>query len=48
MSKTQLRVLKIIKRGEQITPKIIATRCNITSSYSSTLLKKLFEKNYLN
>ncbi|MFD2179650.1 MarR family transcriptional regulator [Veronia pacifica] len=47
LSKTQLRVLESIKRGETVTPYEIANRCEISTSFASTLLKRLFEKTYL-
>ncbi|MFD2177839.1 MarR family transcriptional regulator [Veronia pacifica] len=47
LSKTQLRVLESIKRGETVTPHEIANRCEISQSFASTLLKRLVEKTYL-
>lgn len=46
-SKTQLKVLNSIKRGELVTPNDIADRCDLSSSFASTLLRRLYEKDYL-
>ncbi|MEZ8095767.1 MarR family transcriptional regulator [Photobacterium swingsii] len=46
-SKTQLKVLNSIKRGELVTPADIADRCNLSSSFASTLLRRLHERTYL-
>lgn len=47
LSKTQYRVLQAIEKGEQVTPNQIAERCGISSSFASTLLKRLWGKLYL-
>ncbi|MEZ8308112.1 MarR family transcriptional regulator [Vibrio cyclitrophicus] len=47
LSKTQLRVLKVINVEEQVTALEIAKRCDISRSFSSTLLKMLMKKGYL-
>ncbi|MBY8157920.1 winged helix DNA-binding protein [Vibrio fluvialis] len=46
-SKTQLRVLNSIKEGEKVTAAQIAYRCDLSESWASTLLKRLYEKHYL-
>ncbi|CED71532.1 transcriptional regulator, MarR family [Aliivibrio wodanis] len=47
LSKTQLIVLQSIKEGEEVTPSQIADRCGLSSSWASSLLKRLVEKYYL-
>ncbi|EAP93463.1 hypothetical protein [Vibrio splendidus] len=47
LSKTQLRVLKVINVGEEVTALQISERCDLSSSFSSTLLKGLVTKSYL-
>ena len=46
-TKTQLKVLDVIKKGESVTASQIAGRCDLSDSFTSTLLKGLFEKGYL-
>ncbi|MCZ4371168.1 helix-turn-helix domain-containing protein [Vibrio diazotrophicus] len=46
-SKTQLKVLNAIKAGEKVTAAQIALRCDLSESWASTLLKRLYEKRYL-
>lgn len=46
-SKTQLKVLNSIKAGEKVTAAQIAHRCDLSESWASTLLKRLYEKHYL-
>ncbi len=46
-SKTQLKVLNSIKVGEIVTVQKVAERCDISLSFTSTLLKGLVEKGYL-
>ena len=47
LSKTQLRVLYSIRRGESVTASQIASRLDLSDSWASTLLKRLYEKHYL-
>ncbi|UKA26706.1 MarR family transcriptional regulator [Photobacterium damselae subsp. damselae] len=47
LSKTQLKVLRSIERGEQVTPLDIVDRCNLSQSFASSLLRCLCEKSYL-
>lgn len=47
LSKTQLRVLNVIKVGEEVTALQISERCDLSTSWASTLLNKLFTKGYL-
>lgn len=47
LSKTQLRVLQSISIGEQVTAVEIANRCEVSTSFASTLLKTLKNKGYL-
>ncbi|WP_407332992.1 MarR family transcriptional regulator [Enterovibrio sp. 27052020O] len=47
LSKTQLKVLNAIRCGEHVTPEQISNRCDLSQSFSSTLLKRLFDKDYL-
>ncbi len=47
LSKTQLRVLQSINIGEQVTAVQIAHRCDLSESWASTLLKRLYQKHYL-
>ena len=47
LSKTQLRVLDSIQVGEKVTAQRIAERYNLSSSWASTLLKRLYDKSYL-
>ena len=46
-TKTQLKVLDAIKSGESVTAQQMAERCDISQSFTSTLLKGLVEKGYL-
>ncbi|RSD32549.1 MarR family transcriptional regulator [Vibrio pectenicida] len=46
-TKTQLKVLDAIKAGESVTASQIAGRCDLSSRFTSTLLKGLVEKGYL-
>lgn len=46
-TKTQLKVLDAIKVGESVTASQMAERCDISTSFTSTLLKGLVEKGYL-
>ena len=46
-TKTQLKVLDVIDKGESVTAQQMAERCNISQSFTSTLLKGLVEKGYL-
>jgi DNA-binding MarR family transcriptional regulator len=46
-SKTQLKVLGSIKVEEKVTAAQIAHRCDLSESWASTLLKRLYEKHYL-
>ncbi|HIF9505548.1 TPA: MarR family transcriptional regulator [Photobacterium damselae] len=47
LSKTQLKVLRSINPGEEVTSEQIAERCNLSSSWASTLLKTVWERGYL-
>ena len=47
LSKTQLRVLQSISVGEQVTAVEVANRCDVSTSFASTLLKTLVIKGYL-
>lgn len=47
LSKTQLKVLKSIRQGEQVTPSQVAERCGLSPSWASSLLKGLVTKGYL-
>nr|WP_238088695.1 MarR family winged helix-turn-helix transcriptional regulator [Photobacterium damselae] len=47
LSKTQLKVLQSINPGEEVTSEQIAKRCNLSSSWASTLLKTVWERGYL-
>ncbi|EKO3578671.1 MarR family transcriptional regulator [Vibrio metschnikovii] len=47
LSKTQLRVLHSIRHGESVTASQIASRLELSDSWASTLLKRLYEKHYL-
>ncbi len=47
LSKTQLKVLQSINLGEEVTSEQIAERCNLSSSWASTLLKMVWERGYL-
>ncbi|MCG3880689.1 MarR family winged helix-turn-helix transcriptional regulator [Psychrobacter sp. Ps6] len=47
LSKTQLKVLQSINPGEEVTSEQIAERCNLSSSWASTLLKTIWERGYL-
>lgn len=47
LSKTQLRVLHSIRHGESVTASQIANRLDLSDSWASTLLKRLYEKHYL-
>lgn len=46
-SKTQLKVLNSINAGEKVTAAQIAHRCDLSESWASSLLKRLYEKHYL-
>lgn len=46
-TKTQLKVLDAIKNGESVTAQQMAERCELSQSFTSTLLKGLVEKGYL-
>lgn len=46
-SKTQLKVLGSIRWGEEVTSLQIADRLDLSESWASTLLKRLYEKHYL-
>ncbi len=46
-TKTQLKVLDAIDKGESVTAQQMAERCDISQSFTSTLLKGLVEKGYL-
>lgn len=46
-SKTQLKVLLSIRVGEEVTASEIASRCDISNSFASTLLKTLMCRGYL-
>ncbi len=43
LSKTQLKVLRSINPGEEVTSEQIAERCELSSSWASTLLKTVWE-----
>ncbi|EKO3650612.1 TPA: MarR family transcriptional regulator [Vibrio metschnikovii] len=47
LSKTQLRVLYSIRRGESVTASQIASRLDLSDSWASTLLKELNRKLFL-
>ncbi|PSU35193.1 MarR family transcriptional regulator [Photobacterium lutimaris] len=47
LSKTQLRVLQSIRCGEEVTAGDIAERCELSSAWASSLLRRLTEKGYL-
>ncbi|SKC32367.1 hypothetical protein CZ809_01883 [Photobacterium piscicola] len=47
LSKTQLKVLQSIMPGEKVTAEQIAERCNLSSSWASTMLKTVWERGYL-
>ncbi|HIF9340686.1 TPA: MarR family transcriptional regulator [Photobacterium damselae] len=47
LSKTQLKVLRSINPGEEVTSEQIAERCELSSSWASTLLKTVWERGYL-
>ncbi|WP_328282469.1 MarR family winged helix-turn-helix transcriptional regulator [Photobacterium phosphoreum] len=47
LSKTQLKVLQSIMPGEKVTAEQIAERCELSSSWASTLLKTTWERGYL-
>ncbi len=44
LSKTQLKVLRSIMLGEKVTAEQIAERCELSSSWASTLLKIVWEE----
>lgn len=46
LSKTQLMVLQSIVPGEEVTAEQIADRCELSSSWASTLLKRIWERGY--
>ena len=48
LSKTQLRVLKAINVGEEVTALQISDRCDLSTSWASSNLKRICEKGYLN
>ncbi|HFQ4959186.1 TPA: MarR family transcriptional regulator [Vibrio vulnificus] len=48
LSKTQLKVLDSIRRGEEVTAQQISERCDLSASWSSSLLKMIWERGYLN
>ncbi|MFM2477354.1 MarR family transcriptional regulator [Celerinatantimonas sp. MCCC 1A17872] len=47
LSKTQLKVLKTIVPGEKVTADQIASRCDLSKSWASNLMKQLNIKFYL-
>ena len=47
LSKTQLKVLQSIMRDEKVTAEQIAKRCELSSSWASTLLKTTWGRGYL-
>ena len=47
LSKTQMKVFLEIKRGELITPNDIADCCELSPAWASTILRRLYEKTYL-
>ncbi|WP_102298043.1 MarR family transcriptional regulator [Vibrio cyclitrophicus] len=47
LSKTQLRVLKVINVGEEVTALQISERCDLSLSWASSLLRVLYVKCYL-
>ncbi|PSW23948.1 MarR family transcriptional regulator [Photobacterium phosphoreum] len=47
LSKTQLKVLQSIMPGEKVTAEQIAERCDLSCSWASTLLKRIWERGYL-
>ncbi|MDN3696988.1 MarR family transcriptional regulator [Vibrio cortegadensis] len=47
LSKTQLRVLDSIAQEEEVTAQQIAERCELSSSWSSSLLKAIRSRGYL-
>ncbi len=47
LSKTQLKVLQSINPGEEVTSEQIAERCGLSCSWASTLLKRVWERGYL-
>ncbi|KJF95182.1 MarR family winged helix-turn-helix transcriptional regulator [Photobacterium angustum] len=47
LSKTQLKVLQSIIPGEKVTAEQIAERCELSRSWASTLLKRVWERGYL-
>lgn len=47
LSKTQLKVLDSIKQGKEVTAQLIAERCDLSSSWASSLLKRLYLRCYL-
>ncbi|WP_279152822.1 MarR family transcriptional regulator [Photobacterium iliopiscarium] len=47
LSKTQLKVMQSIMPGEKVTAEQIAERCELSSSWASTLLKTVWERGYL-
>ncbi|TLS83872.1 winged helix-turn-helix transcriptional regulator [Photobacterium damselae subsp. damselae] len=47
LSKTQLKVLQSINPREEVTSEQIAKRCDLSSSWASTLLKTIWERGYL-
>ncbi len=47
LSKTQLKVMQSINPGEEVTSEQVAKRCNLSSSWASTLLKTVWERGYL-
>lgn len=47
LSKTQLKVLKTIVPSEKVTADQIASRCDLSKSWASNLLKALYDKKYV-
>ena len=47
LSKTQLKVLDSIKYGEAVTAQQISERCNLSPSWASSLLRRLYQRCYL-
>lgn len=47
LSKTQMKVLKLMGQGEDVTSEQIARRCSLSNSWSSTTLRRLYERGYL-
>ncbi|OOF02209.1 hypothetical protein BZG80_13050 [Salinivibrio sp. MA440] len=47
LSKTQLKVLQSIRNSERVTAWMISERCELSQSFTSTLLKRLYDKCFL-